>query len=439
MRLLIADCEGMGLDLAVRAVDAGHAVRLVRTPRSRVGEGFKGVTLVDDWRESVDWVGRDGLILNTGNCKWLGELDRLRDFGFKVFGPTKKSAALEIDRAKGLEAMQQAGIDVPVYECFDTLQKALAHARKADKGYVFKTMGDEDDKSLSYVADDPADLVGWIQRKIDAGMVLKGPCMLQEKIDMVSEIGVSGWFGPEGFLPERWQVCFEYKKLMAGDYGPNTGEMGTVCQYVANDKIASEMLLPLQNTLLGLGHRGDFAIGCGVDKAGKAWPFEFTVRCGWPAFFIQTASHQGDPVQWMRDLMDGDDTLEVSRQCAVGVVLAQPPWPYEHGKPEQVEGNPISGTSEVWDQVHPAHMMVDKGPVMRDGSVVTERVCQTAGTLVACVTGLGDTVSEAREKAYDVVGEISYADMIVRDDIGLKTMKELPKLHGFGFARQLRA
>ena len=425
----------MGLDLCVRAVDAGHDVRWFKSGRpNRIGEGFKGIKIVDDWKASIEWVGKDGLILVTGNCLYLSELDRLRDFGFKVFGPTKKSAALEIDRAFGLETMKKVGIDVPEYQTFDTLKAAQAHARKADQAYVFKTLGDEDDKSLSYVASDPADLVGWIQRKIDSGLTLKGPCMLQEKIDMLSEIGVSGWFGPEGFLEDKWQVCFEHKKLMNGEIGPNTGEMGTVCQYVAKDKIADDMLKPLTNTLLGLGHRGDFAIGCGVDKKGKAWPFEFTVRCGWPAFFIQTASHKSDPVEWMVDLCEGRDSLKVSYDCAIGVVLAQPPWPYEPGKPERVEGNPISGTSEVWDQVHPAHMMIGKGPVMKGKEVVTESTCQTAGTLVMCVTGLGKTVQKAKDKAYSAVDEIGFSDMLYRTDIGEKTMKELPALHAKNFA-----
>ena len=100
---------------------------------------------------------------------------------------------------------------------------------------MFKTLGSEDDKSLSYVSASPADLCAWIERQQARGLNLSGPCMLQEKIDMVAELGVSGWFGPEGFLPEKWQPCWEHKKLCNGEIGPNTGEMGTVCQYVEDD------------------------------------------------------------------------------------------------------------------------------------------------------------------------------------------------------------
>jgi phosphoribosylamine--glycine ligase len=427
----------MGLDLAARCVADGHEVRWFRPSPRTIGEGFAGVKIVDDWRASMAWAGKDGLIVTTGNAKWTTELDRYRDLGFGIFGPTAQSAALEIDRAKGMAAMKSVGIDLPHYETFDTLEAAQVFARKADQAYVFKPMGSEDDKALTFVSKSPAEMVGWLQRQIDRGMRLKAPCMLQEKIDMVAEIGVSGWFGPEGFLPEKYQLCFEYKKLMNDDKGPSTGEMGSCTAYVAKDKLADEFLLPFAPILQALGHRGDFAIGCGMDAAGKVWPFEFTSRLGWPAFFIQVASHKGDVAQWMRDLLDGKDTLKVDYRPAIGVCLCQPPFPQWNGKPECVEGNPIAGMDEVWDQVHPAMMRIGKGPFMDGGKVKDGPVYQTAGELVAVVTGLGSTVSKARKSVYGAIDEISFSDMMLRTDIGSNLEEQLPLLHKAGLALEM--
>ncbi len=441
MEVLIIDQDGVGLDMALRFAEDGHQVRLYQYNKpgkhNRAGEGFKGIKRVDDWRPSMSWA-RDGLIIPTVNNKFLKELDAYRDHGFKIFGPTVASAALEIDRAKGLEAMQAAGIDVPDYKTFSTLAAAEAFARKADQAYVFKTMGDEEDKSLSYVASDPADLVGWLQRKQAQGYKLKGQCMLQEKIDMVAEVGVSGWCGPRGFLDDKWQICFEHKKLMSGEHGPNTGEQGTVCQYVENDLMAEEMLLPMERALMKLGHCGDFAIGCGVDSKGKAWPFEFTCRLGWPAFFIQMASHKGDSARWMRDLLDGKDTLKVDRRVAIGVVLAQPRYPYGDSDPLMVEGNPISGADEVWDQVHPVDMMIGRGPTMLGGKVADAPIYQTSGEYVMVVSGLGGSVAAAREKVYGAVKQIKFSNLMVRDDIGEKVIEKLPELHKMGYAMEMK-
>jgi phosphoribosylamine--glycine ligase len=441
-RVLIIDQENLGLDFALRCAEAGHEVRWNKVPdlRGRVprdGEGFKGFKIVPTWRDHMPWVGRDGLIVCTGNCRYLDELDRFRDLGFKIFGPTKASADLEIKRSAGMEAMKAVGIEIPPYQCFNTLEDAQTYARKAGRPLVFKPMGDEDDKSLTFVAHDEAEMVGWIGRRIARGVKLRGACMLQDKIDMMCEFGVSGWVGPEGFLPDKWQICFEHKKLMAGDNGPSTGEMGTVTQYVEAEKLAEEALLPMEPILRTLGHRGDFAVGVGIDTKGKAWPFEFTCRLGWPAFYIQVASHRGDVAQWMLDLLDGRDTLKVSQNVAIGVVMAQPNFPTNKSPPELVEGNPISGLDDVWDDVHLVSVMVGRGPIMRDGNVVDAMTHQTTGEYVLVATGLGSTVEAARKDVYKTVDDIHFPNAMYRNDIGSNLEKKLPKLHQFGYALEM--
>ena len=435
MKLFVLDTEGgMGLDLAVRALEEDHEVRYYVESRHPIGQGFPGLKKVEDWKAGMEWVGKDGLVFPTGNSKHVMALDRYRDLGFRIFGPTVGSAALEIDRQEGMEAMQAVGLNVPPYKMFDSLQAAQDCAKKADEAFVFKPMGSEGDKALTYVSDNPADMVGWIQRQIDRGMVLKGQCMLQTKIEMCAEFGVSGWMGPEGFIPDCYQECHEFKKLMPGDIGPATGEQGTVMQYVERSKLFDEALKPLEPILRTLGHRGDFAIGVGISDKGEICPFEFTARAGWPARFIQDASHKGDPVKWMSDLMDGKASLRVDYRTAIGVVMAQPPYPEFDGKTDLVEGKPIFGLDEVWDQAHPAMMMIGKGPMMEGGKVRQGAQYQTCGELVCVMTGLGQTVSKAAKSCYAAVEQVHFADAMYRNDIGAKLETCLPKLHSFGLA-----
>ena len=419
MRVLLLDQEGLGLDFALRCVDAGHEVRWFRKDWARVrdGDGFKGLRKVNNWRDHMPWA-KAGLVIATGNDKYLDELDRYRPLGYRIFAPTKASARLEVDRNAGMEAMKAAGLPIPPYTMFNSLQDAAAFARKSSDSFVFKTMGDEEDKSLTYVSKDPADMVGWIEQKIKRGMVLKGPCMLQEKIDMLCEFGVSGWMGSDGFLEDKWQIAFEHKKLMDHEIGPATGEQGTVTQYLEDERLADECLKPLESIFRTLGHRGDTAINCGIDKKGRAWPFEFTTRLGYPAWFLQIASHKGDPVQWMLDAMNGHDTLKVDRSVCVGVVLAQPPYPSFKCKPEEVEGNPISGLDDVWDDIHPCMMMIGKGPIMQNGKVVDAPMYQTTGPYVLVATGLGKTVEDANKTDYATIDKISFPNVMHRTDIG---------------------
>jgi phosphoribosylamine---glycine ligase len=441
MNVLIIDSDHVGLDFAMRAANAGHAVRLFRYSKkpTKYATGFgKLFTLVDDWRSNMAWA-KEGLILVTANNRYIAELDRFRDLGFtNIFGPTVASARLEIIRSVGMDAMKSIGVEPPPYQTFDSLRDVEAFARKSDRAWVFKPMGDEEDKSLTYVSKDPADLVGWVQRQIKIGKKLSGKAMLQEKIDRLAELGVSGWVGPEGFLPDRWQICFEHKPLMSGDIGPATGETGSVCQYVEKDKLAAEMLAPLESVLRSLGHRGDFAVNCMIDKQGNAHFLEFTARCGYPAWWIQTASHRGDPVRWMKDLLDGKDSLNVSYDVAIGVVMTQPDFPYDNAAPETVEGTPIRGAETELRDLHLVEVMFGKGPVMVDGKVVERPVYETAGTYVSVATGLGSTVERARRRVYATVDCVQWPNRIYRDDIGCKVIDKLPSLHRYGYAATMK-
>lgn len=432
--------ETLGLDFALRCAAWGHSVRLFRySPRRpiRDGDGFRQIEIVDDFRPHMAWA-RDGLILNTGNCAFLADIDRYREFGFKIFSPTRRSAALEIDRKTGMDAMEAAGIRLAPYQMFDSLEDAEKAARRSDKAYVFKTMGDENDKSMTFVSHDPAEMVGWIRRKIAKGVSLKGQCMLQEKIDADFEIGVNGWMGPSGFLRGKFQVSFEHKPLMSGDIGPNTGEMISVSKYVETDPIVDELLKPLEPILRTLGHLGDFCVGAMIDKAGNPWPLEHTARCGYPALFGQMATHKGDPAKWMRDLLDDKDTLRVSDDVCMAVVVGQPYFPYNKSSPSDVEGNPISGLEEVLDDVHLCAVMVGKGPVMEGGKIVDRPQYQTAGEYVLVATGTGQTIDAARKRVYKTIDQIHFPNMMYRDDGGEKVEKSLPFMKKHGYAKGLK-
>jgi phosphoribosylamine---glycine ligase len=425
----------------MRAAAAGHEVKLFRYSKkpTRYATGFSPLfTLVDDWKQHMGWVGRDGLVFLTANNRYVYDLDRYREMGFKnIFAPTVASAKLEIERSAGMQAMQAIGHEVPPYQTFSSLPDALEFARKSDRAWVHKPMGDEEDKSLTYVSEDPADMVGWLGRQIKKGKKVKGKVMLQEKVDALCELGVSGWMGPEGFLPEKFQACVEHKKLHDGEIGPATGEQGTLCQYYEQDKLAKEMLIPLEPMLRALGHRGDFSVGAMIGTDGKPHFLEFTARCGYPAWWIQAASHRGDPVQWMKDLLDGKDSLKVSFDPAIGVVMSQPHYPYETATPEQVEGVPIQGVEAVLSDVHLVEVMRGHGPGMKGGKVVDQPIYETAGEYVCVATSVGKSIEKARKKVYAVIDKVKYPDKIFRTDIGSKVIPKLAALKRFGYVTDL--
>jgi phosphoribosylamine-glycine ligase len=271
--------------------------------------------------------------------------------------------------------------------------------------------------------------------KRDQGLKLKGDCILQEKIEKIADVGVSGWMGKNGFLPGKFTVNFEHKKLMAGDFGPNTGEMGTVIQYVEGGRLVEEMLLPFEEALVKLGHIGDFDVECGIDAKGNPLPYEFSARFGWPSTQIALACHTGDPVEWMRTaVVTGQDQLEVDTRVAIGVLMCRPPFPTKNEDPQSNVGYPIAGIEDVWQHVSPWQIMLSEGPVMEDGKVSKGPVYKTTGEYICVVTALGADVHDVIPQVYATVDRIKFADRIVRNDIGARLEKELPELHALGYS-----
>jgi phosphoribosylamine---glycine ligase len=433
LNLLIVDTDGVGLALAWRATQAGHAVRWFRKPKpnmnATMGRGF-GVQTVDNWVAHMSWA---DLVFTTSNDDYLPRLDFFRKKGTAIYAPTVASANLEIKRADGMKFLEKHGIECPPYKTFKTMAEAEKYVMKTEERYCFKTLGDNEDKALTYAAKSPADMVGQLRRWQKLGMNPKGEVMLQTFIKGV-EIGVSCWVGKEGYIGKPTEH-FEHKKLMPGEIGCNTGEMGTLAAYVDGSKLAEMIMKPIEADVVKTGHLSDCAVNCIVDEKGKPWPLEFTMRPGWPAFNIMLSQHKGDPIQWMYDAIRGKNTLQVSTEMAIGVVLAQPDFPYSNATKKETDGVPIYGvTKKNAKYIQPQAVKLEKLPDMEGEKIVERPMWATAGDYLAVVTGMGKTIAQARKRAYATVDEISVSNMIYRNDIGEKVKAMLPDLHKHGIA-----
>ena len=433
MKVLIVDTDGVGLNFAWRCVLAGHQVKWFVKPKPanhpEAGKGFKGVERIQNWVAAAKWA---DIIVPTSNDDYVPKLTQLKAQGFPVFGPTTQSAKLEIDRGAGLKLLEKYGIQSAPYETFPNMKAALKHVEKTGDRFVFKTLGDNEDKSLTYVSKHAADLVGWLRKRID-DTPLKGEVMLQAFVEGI-EMGVSRFMGSKGFVGP-FNESFEHKKMMPGNYGPQTGETGTVAYFTEDSKLGMETLQKLEGELMRMGHEGDVALGFMIDKEGIPRPTEWTCREGWPFFNLAICAVKGDPVQWMLDAHEGKDTTTFSTAIGTCVVVTTPPFPFADGEMDEITGNPIYGvTNGNRRHLHPQGVKIDVLPDM-DGEKVVERpLWNTAGAYNLVVTGYGDTVKKSRERAFKTVKQLNISNMMVRDDIGEKMEETLPELHKHGYA-----
>lgn len=427
------DEEGwLTLDLAIRAQNAGHKVRYWSSPKYQsYGEGF--IDRVPEWEPEMDWA---DLIVLSGNSVYEAALAPYFGRGYPIFGANPKAAELELNREVGQKVLAKHGVPVLPYEAVNSIDEAIALIGKTKKAYAIKPWGGTADKAMTLVARDADEAIFMLSRWKAEGK--SGQLMLQEKADGV-EIGIAGWFGPGGWSAAI-EESFEHKKFLVGDLGANTGEMGTVIRHVTKSRLFDAILAPITDYLHSINYVGDCSVNCIVDDDGTPWPLEFTARLGWPDFCIRQAVIQSDPVIWMVDLLRGVDSLEVSTDIALGVVVAHGDFPTFHDPKDTWCGYPIEGIDEdILPHLHFQQMVMGKVPKLVGGEV-KQRACEvSAGGYLMVVSGTGETVKEAQKSAYGVVKQIKLpSNLMYRTDIGGRLEDDLRRLHENGFAKGMR-
>jgi phosphoribosylamine--glycine ligase len=180
-----------------------------------------------------------------------------------------------------------------------------------------------------------------------------------------------------------------------------------------HDRIMQEVIEP---TIKGMAEEGNDFTGflyAGVMVAADGTPkvLEFNVRFGDPETQPIMMRLQSDLVELMDAALDkklDTVTAEWTTQAALGVVLAAGGYPDAYRK-----GDAIAG---LGDAAGMAGKVFHAGTQESDGNIVTN------GGRVLCAVGLGDTVSEAQQKAYALTKAIQWDDVYYRDDIGYRAI-----------------
>jgi phosphoribosylamine---glycine ligase len=323
----------------------------------------------------------------------VGVADELRHAGIAVFGPGKEAARIEGSKSFAKEVMRAAG--VPTAETMSEARAPCvvkADGLAAGKGVFVCRNRDELDAALREVA-----RLGdtWLVEELLEG-------------DEVSAFALAS-----GVQTTVLPTAQDYKRAFDGDEGPNTGGMGAYSPVVGLDESAgSEELidtvhLPVLRELAARGTPfvGVLFAGMMLTDAGPK-VLEFNCRLGDPEAQVLLPRLEGDLFGAMAGAAAGDEAspaLAVSDQAAVTVVIAAADYPARGDS-----GTPIEGIEDAESE---GALVFQAGTAMHKGRVVTN------GGRVLGVTGLGPSVEEARERAYEACGRISFEGMRFRRDI----------------------
>ncbi|URM14177.1 phosphoribosylamine--glycine ligase [Vibrio splendidus] len=346
----------------------------------------------------------------------IGVVDAFREVGLPIFGPTQAAAQLEGSKAFTKDFLARHDIPTGYYSNFTEIEPAIAYVREQGAPIVVKADG------------------------LAAGKGVIVAMTLEEAEDAIKDMLAGNAFGEAGsrvvieeFL-EGEEASFivmvdgssvlpmatsqDHKRVGDKDTGPNTGGMGAyspapVVTPEIHNRILEEVIYPTVRGMdaEGAPYTGFLYAGLMIDADGTPKVIEYNCRFGDPETQPIMMRMESDLVELC--LMAIDEKLDEAEskwdpRASIGVVLAAGGYPADYAK-----GDVISlPTSEVEGQ-----KVFHAGTTNNEaGDVVTN------GGRVLCATALGNTVSEAQERAYALTKQVSWNGMFHRNDIGYRAI-----------------
>ncbi|HZR59925.1 MAG TPA: phosphoribosylglycinamide synthetase C domain-containing protein [Xanthobacteraceae bacterium] len=408
--------------LYLRLQEEGHEVK-VHIANALCRQTLLGlVPHVDDWRTEIPWIrqaGPNGIVLFENAAEQRGALqDTMRRDGLHVIGGSAYGDRLENDRAYAQEVLRGLGLPIcPVVE-FSAPAAALAFLDRGPGRYVVKFNGPLE--SFVGTLPDGRDVRAFVN-----GLREDTPSFILMRHVEGVEMGVGAYFNGERFLSPSC-LDWEHKRFFPGDLGEMTAEMGTIVTYENTARFHERTLAAMAPLLQAGGYCGYINLNTIVNEQG-IWPLEFTCRFGYPGYAIL------DPLQetpwgelFHAMVTRSGEALRTRPGFAAGIVMTTPPFPYSRSVVAEPIGMPI-----VFDGIDDdEHRHLHYGEVgLEDGQLVTSG--GYGWTMV--VTGVGDTVRAARDRANRLAERVIIPNARYRRDIGERLMAgDLDRLKRLG-------
>jgi phosphoribosylamine--glycine ligase len=345
-----------------------------------------------------------------------GVADDLRAAGILTFGPSKAAAQLEASKGFTKEICDASGAPTAAYARFDDAEKAKAYIRKQGAPIVVKADGLAAGKGVIVAMDE--------QAALDAIDDMFGGAFGGAGAEVVIEEFMDGeeasWFilcDGENVLPVG--TAQDHKRVGDGDTGPNTGGMGAyspapVMTDAVIAKAMDEIIKPTVAEMAkrGMPYQGVLYAGFMI-KDGQPRLVEYNCRFGDPECQVLMMRLGAQALDLM--LATADGTLDQAKvnwadDHAMTVVMAANGYPGAYEK-----GSAIKGLDTLPEDS--MNMVFHAGTSEKDGQIIA------SGGRVLNVTARGDSLQDARDRAYAMIERIDWPEGFNRSDIGWRALK----------------
>lgn len=341
-----------------------------------------------------------------------GASDQLREHGITVCAPSAQAAQLEGSKIYSKRFMNEFGIPTAKSVSCNSYKEAIEALSDWDfsSGIVIKTDALAGGKGvvLCDTLEEAQDVVR--QFMVDPSIKVKTQRILFEERLYGKEVSAFALLDGERVCNLGY-AC-DHKRAYDGDQGPNTGGMGTYTPQDWPTAMHKEKIADVFSRVArGMQERGHPYVG--VLFAGlmihkdDVHVIEFNIRFGDPETQVLMPTIDDDLVPLFLDAANGTLSQKSvqTKGCALHVVLAS-------------KGYPSIGAHLVHTGF-PIHMEEGHdGLVFFAGVTRNDGVLCSSGGRVMGTTGVGDSLEEAREQAYQGISAIHFEGMHHRSDIG---------------------
>ncbi len=339
----------------------------------------------------------------------VGVVDRFREEGLKIFGPTK--AAAEIEASKDFAKRLMVKYDVPTaaYATFTDFEEAMAYVRKGSLPTVLKYDGLAAGKGV-VIAETMEEAEATLRDMLLDTKFGEGRVVIEEFLTG-EEFSLMCFVAGNKICP--MPVAQDHKRAYDNDEGPNTGGMGayTELPFITAEDHAYAMQNIMQRVAGAMVEEGVPFTGVlygGLMKTPNGIKvIEFNARFGDPETEVVLPRLQSDAVDVFMAVANNEQPTTLwSKEATLGIVLASKGYPGSYDK-----GFAIRGTERVDAKIF--HM----GTARKDGELVT------AGGRVMIVVASAPSLEEALTKARKEIANIECDNLFHRTDIGAKAFR----------------
>ena len=352
-----------------------------------------------------------------------GIVDEFEKRGLKIFGPSREASRLEGSKAFAKRFMERHGIPTAQYDVFDEFDRAVRYVKDVGPPIVVKADGLAAGKG-AVVCFSEEQAIRTLEKFMKRGALGgAGKKVVIEEFLEGEEASYIVMINGDRYVP--LPTSQDHKRLLDGDRGPNTGGMGAYSPTPVIDEEVERRIKEevIERTIEGLRKEGIFFrgflyAGLMITPDGPK-VLEFNVRLGDPEAQPILMRIKGDFLEMLIEFYQGKDVkVEEDPRWTLDVVIAS------RGYPENPErGKVIEGLEHA--ERLPDTVIFHAGTTIKEGKVVTN------GGRVLNICAYGNTLKEAKERAYEAVSRIHFEGMHYRRDIGDKAFMYLDRGSSF--------